>query len=426
MLGPSSSVGQESGEGLVQMSLFDGDTACGASFDLAELFEAYYRCRAKKRNTLNAIAFEVDLETNLVQLWHELNTRSYSPGRSVAFVIDKPVKREIFAADFRDRVVHHLIINKLTPSFEAEFIHDSYASRPGRGTLFGVRRLQRFIRACSSNYSCDAYVLRLDISAFFMNINVEILFTKLKSFIEAKYHEPDRDLLIDLCRVVVLNDVTKCAAIKGDRSDWDGLPAAKSLFGTPAGCGLPIGNLTSQVFANFYLNELDHFIKHQLGVRYYGRYVDDLVLVDRDRSRLAALIPVLTSYLRAELGLQLHPRKTELQHYSKGVRFLGAVIKPGRVYVGKRTKGNFHNSIITHNAAAVGRVPSRAEQQAFLASMNSYLGLLRHYDTRRLRYSILAKYVKGWWSYAEVTPGAEKFVLRSGVREPLRRARRQS
>jgi len=120
-------------------------------FELSELFEAYYSCRVNKRGTRNALAFEIDSETNLVTLWRGLNEGSYRPGRSDAFIVDKPVEREVFAADFRDRVVHHLIINKLNPLFEAEFIHDSYACRAGKGTLFGVRRLQRFIRACSAN-----------------------------------------------------------------------------------------------------------------------------------------------------------------------------------------------------------------------------------------------------------------------------------
>lgn len=394
-----------------QLTLFDLRPA-GAGFGLEEVFEAYYSCRSSKRRTRNALAFEVDFEANLVGLWRELNEGSYRPGRSVAFVVDRPVKREIFAAGFRDRVVHHLIINKLNPLFEAEFIYDSYASRVGRGTLFGVRRLQRFIRQCSANYTRDAYVLRLDIAGFFMHINTGILFRRLEAFAEARYHGGDRHLLIDLCRVVLLNDVTGSAVIQGRRSDWDGLPANKSLFGTPPGFGLPIGNLTSQAFANFYLNTFDHFVKHELGVRYYGRYVDDLVLVHSDRAYLASLIPVLRAYLSSNLGLELHPRKTQLQHYAKGARFLGAVIKPGRVYAGKRTKGNFYAAIATKNAVVADHRPDRAEREAFRACMNSYLGFLGHYDTRRLRRAMVAKYVTGWWAYAHVNGVVSKVALK--------------
>lgn len=367
----------------MQLALFEpGESGCGG-FELAELFQAYYSCRANKRNTRNALAFEIDFEANLVQLWRELNDGSYSPGRSVAFIVDKPVKREIFAADFRDRVVHYLIINKLNPLFEAEFIYDSYACRVGKGTLFGVRRLQRFIRQCSANYTRDAYVLKLDISGFFMHINTAILLTKLARFIQARYTAPDRALLIEVCRIMLFNNVRSNCVIKGHRRDWAGLPAGKSLFGSPPGCGLPIGNLSSQVFANFYLNGFDHYIKHDLGIRFYGRYVDDLVFVHHDRSYLGSLIPVLQAYLWDYLGLTLHPGKIYLQHHSKGVRYLGSVIKPGRVYAGKQTKGNFHAAITHHNAVAADHRPDQDERDAFLASMNSYLGFMSHYDTRR-------------------------------------------
>ncbi len=397
----------------MQLSLFEQGTAPadGAGFELAELFGAYYACRANKRNTLNALAFEVDFESHLVDLWRELNSGTYRPGRIVAFIIDKPVKREIFAAAFRDRVVHHLVINKLNPLFEAEFSYDSYASRAGKGTLFAVRRLQRFIQACSANYTRDAYVLTLDIAGFFMHINAQILFDRLQRFIDSRYVGGDRALLIEVCRTIVFNRPSENCVVKGHRSDWIGLPAGKSLFGAPPDCGLPIGNLTSQIFANFYLNSFDHFVKHDLGVRFYGRYVDDLVLVHHDRDYLAGLIPVIRAYLHEHLGLQLHPGKTRLRHHGNGVAYLGAFIKPGRVYAGKRTKGNFHAAIARHNAVVADHRPERAEQAAFRDSLNSYLGFLKHYNTRRLRRAMLGKHVTGWWRYAYVSGTFDKVVL---------------
>ena len=129
--------------------------------ELSELFEAYADCRANKRNTMNALLFEVDYEQQLIALCEEINTGTYQLGRSIAFVINNPVKREIFAADFRDRVVHHLIINKLNPLFEKIFIHDSYACRTGRGTHFAIARADRFIRRCSKNYTADCCILSI-------------------------------------------------------------------------------------------------------------------------------------------------------------------------------------------------------------------------------------------------------------------------
>lgn len=378
---------------------------------LAELLGAYYSCRRNKRSTMNALSFELDYELELLALRDEINSGTYRPRPSIAFVVDKPVKREIFAADFRDRVVHHLIINKLNPLFERAFIYDSYACRVGKGTLFGIRRVETFIRRCSQNYSRDCYVLKLDIRGFFMHINARKLFLRLSNFIDDRYEGADSVMLKNLCEIVLMNKPSENCVIRGKPSDWDDLPKDKSLFHSPPDCGLPIGNLSSQVFANFYLNIFDHFVKHDLGMKYYGRYVDDFVLVHESREHLASLIPVIRNFLEIELVLELHPKKIYLQHYSHGVPYLGAVIKPNRVYVGKRTKGNFYDSIMRHNAVVAGHVPSSAERAAFRASMNSYLGVMGHFDSRRLRRSMVGQHVHGWWKYAHTNGDVSKFVL---------------
>jgi hypothetical protein len=383
---------------------------------LADLFEAYFSCRRNKRNTANALAFEVDFEARLVELCAEINSGNYQPRRSVAFIVREPVQREIFAADFRDRVVHHLVINKLNPLFEREFIHDSYACRLGRGALFGIRRVDTFVRRASANYTRDCYVLRLDIRGFFMHIHQPTLAAHLDKFVADKYLESDASVIARLCQEIVTSRPSENCIIRGLRSDWEGLPSDKSLFTTPPDCGLPIGNLSSQVFANFYLNPFDHFVKHGLGIRGYGRYVDDMVLVHESRDHLASLIPVLRDYLRHELRLELHPKKINLQHYSHGVKFLGTVIKPGRIHVGKRTKGNFFDAIQHHNqTVAGGRSPNLDERRAFQASLNSYLGLMAHFDTYRLRRAMLSRWVRGWWGHAHVRGDLGAVVLRRRV-----------
>ena len=170
-----------------QLTLFDVVENPKPTIALAELFEAYFKCRSNKRNTLNALAFEVDYEANLLKLCAEINNGTYQPGQSIAFIVNKPVKREIFAADFRDRVVHHLIVGKLNPLFEKAFIYDSYACRTGKGTHLGIQRVDRFIRECSHNYTTDCYVLKLDIKGFFMHINKAVLFAELQAFIQQQY-----------------------------------------------------------------------------------------------------------------------------------------------------------------------------------------------------------------------------------------------
>lgn len=380
---------------------------------LAEMFDAYFNCRSNKRNTANAIAFEIDYEHNLVQLCEEINNGTYQIGRSIAFIVNKPVKREIFAADFRDRVVHHLIFNKLNPLFEKQFIYDSYSCRVGKGTHFGIQRIDKFIRQCSLNYTKDCYILKLDLQGFFMSINKNILFEKLEHFIQQKYHASDKNMIIELCRKVIFNDSTKNCIIKGKRSDWNDLPETKSLFHSKPNCGLPIGNLTSQVFANFYMDTFDHYIKHDLKIKYYGRYVDDFVIVHENKEYLKNLIPKLSEFLQTELEVTIHPKKIYLQHYSKGVKFLGTVILPNRIYIANRTKGNFYNAIEKQNEIARNHKPTKEEQQIFQSSMNSYLGIMKHYKTYKLRKVMIFKNLSAWWwNYIYLSGGLSKFVLK--------------
>jgi RNA-directed DNA polymerase len=357
----------------------------------------------------------LDYENNLIQLWNELNDGSYQPGKSIAFIVHKPVQREIFAADFRDRVVHHLIINKLNPLFEKEFIKDSYACRVGKGTHHGISRANKFIRQCSKNYKDNCHVLKLDIEGFFMHINKEILFSRLQKFIEAQYKQNDKELVLEICHKIIFNSPTENCIIKGAAKNWEGLPKNKSLFHCPPNSGLPIGNLTSQIFANFYMSAFDHFMKKELGIRYYGRYVDDFIIVHPNKEYLKSLIPVISNYLNDELKLKLHPKKIYLQHYTKGVKFLGTVIKPNRIYIANRTKGNFYNAIQKHNEVIeVRRKPSREDQNALLSSMNTYLGIMKHYKTYNLRKRMLNKHLNGyWWNHVYLSGGVAKFVLKT-------------
>jgi len=399
----------------MQINLFTSLSENKPKIDPGDLFEAYFLCRKNKRNTHNALAFEVDYENNLLQLSEEINNGTYQPGRSIAFIVNKPVKREIFAADFRDRVVHHWLIAKLNPLFERIFINDSYACRTGKGTHFGIYQANDFIKSCSENYKTDCYILKLDIAGFFMHINRNILFERLKQFIIKHYPSADKPLVLEICEKLVFNNPAQNCIIKGKRKDWHGLPHNKSLFHSSAGCGLPIGNFTSQVFANFYLNPFDHYIKTILNMRYYGRYVDDFVIVHQDKDFLKSLITKIRDYLKGELHLTLHPNKIYLQHYTKGVKFLGVVIKPNRIYIANRTKGNFYQAIQKQNKIARDHKPTKEEQAEFLSYMNSYLGIMMHYKTYRLRKRMIRKHLSGWWENYFYTKGYSKFVAKRKI-----------
>jgi hypothetical protein len=399
----------------MQLSLFDTDSRQEQlrQIDVEQLFEAYLSCRKTKRYTQNALKFEVDYEANLFQLKAEIENGSYSPGRSIAFIVNKPVKREIFAADFRDRVVHHWLINKLNPLFENLFIQDSYACRVGKGTHYGVKRADSFIKACSENYTKDCYILKLDIQGFFMHINRKLLYSMLEQFIHKNYNQTDKSLLLEITRKIIFNNPTQNCIIKGNKKDWDGLPKNKSLFHSPSDCGLPIGNLTSQVFANFYMHQFDAFVTKELGIKHYGRYVDDFVIVHPDKDYLKSLIPQLSNFLLSNLQLTLHPKKIYLQHYSKGVKFLGTVIKPNRIYIANRTKGNFYNAIEKQNKIIQDHKPTKEDKAAFLSSMNSYLGIMKHYKSYNLRKRMIFKRLSGYWfNHVYLSGGIAKFVLK--------------
>ena len=380
---------------------------------LEDLFTAYYDARRNKRNTANQLKFELRMEDNLLRLYHQLEERTYKVGRSVAFIIDVPVKREVFAAGFADRVIHHLYFNYVNEIFERTFIEDSYSCRKGKGTSCGIERLDHHIRSCSANYTRDCHILKLDLSGYFMGIDRQTLYDKvvgiLHKFADRKNRQGvrfsealDYDLLLYLTREIVFHDPISNCFIRGDMSEWDGLPQDKSLFYSPKGCGLPIGNLTSQLFSNIYLNDFDQFVKRVLKGKHYGRYVDDFYLVHPSIRFLNEKKEQIREYLKESLGVKLHPKKIYLQHVKRGVPFLGSVIKKHRIYLARRTASNFKKAL------AKGERYYKDHPLRLVQVMNSYLGFMIHSKSFELRKRIVEK--NGWiFKYGWVDVRYRKF-----------------
>ena len=362
---------------------------------LIDLLKAYKDARRHKRRTRRQIEFEMNMETRLVELRDEIWERRYTPGRSTCFIITDPKKREVFAAEFRDRVVHHLFYNYTHELFERTFIEDSYSCRKNKGTHYGIARLKQHIASCSDNYHSLCYVLKSDIKGYFMNINRERLLKMCLMMLDKMaLHASDRlgyrwievldyDLLRYLCRVIVLNDPVENCIMKGNPQNWDDLPPSKSLFKTERGCGLPIGNLTSQLFSNVYLNEFDQFMKRVCGCKHYGRYVDDAFVVDRSKKRLRKLIESIETFLHQNLDLSLHPDKTIIKDVIYGIEFLGAYVKPYRSYVRNGTK----RRIIKKLRA----LETDTDTMHLSCSLNSYLGILSHYASYKMRKKMFAE-----------------------------------
>lgn len=347
-----------------------------APFTLEDLFDAYFECRKFKRNTLNQLRFEADLETNLMHLWHDLTEGRYRIGRSIAFVIRQPKIREVWAADFRDRIVHHLVYNALVPYYYPRFIRDSYACIPGRGIHDGLGRVAGFARSVTQNWTRSAYALKIDVANFFNSIDRCVLLQILERCLAPGW-------CLDLLHQIVRHDPRGNAILKSPQKLFDLVPRHKSLLHAPEGYGLPIGNLTSQFFANLYMNELDQFVKHHLKSKYYGRYVDDMILLHEDADYLNDWRVQIDDFLQERLSLHLHPNKIWLNRADQGIDFVGFVIKPGRVYLRRSSLDRCRQKI-----RAWERKGAPVDPKSLLdvsASVTSYLGMLRNVDGYRAR-----------------------------------------
>jgi RNA-directed DNA polymerase len=343
-----------------------------ADFSFADVVEAYLDCRRTKRTTPSALAFEAEHEAHLVELYARLAGGTYTPGRSICFIIDRPKPREIWAAPFPDRIPHHLLYNRVGPRFERSFIADSCACIEGRGTLYAARRLESKVRSITRNWQRPAHYLKCDVANFFVSIDKRIL----AGLLERRIPEP---FWRDLARTILLHDPREDVEVRGASSRLALIPPHKSLFTQDADHGLPIGNLSSQFFANVYLDELDQFVTHRLRARHYVRYVDDFVLLHESTEQLNAWRAGIEAFLAQRLRLELNTRKTILQPIARGIDFVGQVIKPHRRTLRRRT----FNEALSRLAR-----PELAGEDLW-RSANSYLGLARqathsHRDRCRL------------------------------------------
>ncbi|WP_235369387.1 RNA-directed DNA polymerase [Pseudomonas fluorescens] len=325
-------------------------------YPFQDLVQAYYDCRRTKRNSDSALAFEIDLERNLIQLHDDLVSGNYRPGRSICFVVTRPKAREVWAAAFRDRVVHHLMYNHVAPRFYASFIADSCACIPGRGTLYAATRLESKIRSASENWSKPIFYLKCDLANFFVAIDKAVLRKQL----EARITEP---WWLALASQILMHDPREDYETRSPAHLFNRVPQHKRLVAQPAHLGLPIGNLSSQFFANVYLDALDQFAKHRLGAKHYIRYVDDFVFLHESPQQLNQWLAEVEAFL-PRLGAKLNPTKTILQPVDRGVDFVGHVIKPWRRTTRKRSL-----------AQALKRT-AEAPAEDLRETANSYLGLL--------------------------------------------------
>ena len=324
------------------------------------LWEANRQAKKGKRYRPNVLAFNLDLETNLFTLQTELLQKTYRPEPYTTFEIQDPKPRLISAAAYRDRVIHHALCNVIMPLIERSFIDDSYANRLGYGTHRALRRFTQFARS-------SRYILQCDIQKYFPSIDLTIL----KSLIRRKIKCPDTLWLIDTIIDGGNQQIPVIQYFPGD----DLLTPVQRLK------GLPIGNLTSQFFANVYLDSFDHFVKETVKARKYVRYVDDFALFADDRTFLAEAREAIEAYL-AQLRLKIHPIKSQLFETRYGANFLGFRVLPDRIRV---RNDNLRRARRRMQELQQGYRSGQISLREWVQRVQSWEAHLLHGDTHRLR-----------------------------------------
>lgn len=336
-------------------------------YDFDNLHEAYLNARKNKRYRGDVLEFTAHLEENLIQLQNEMIYKTYRVGRYREFYVYEPKKRLIMALQFRDRVIQWAIYRHLNPWFDKQFIYDSYGCREGKGTHRAADRLQYWVRQVNRKKE-RYYYLKLDISKYFYRVDHKALIDILRRKIE------DEDLLELLDRIINCEHTAF------------GLPA----FMDPADCpkedrlldtGMPIGNLSSQLFANIYLNELDQYVKQELRIHYYIRYMDDIIILHQDKQYLHEVKDEIETFIMDKLRLNLN-KKTAIRPISQGIEFVGYRIFPTHRKL-KKASAKKMKARLKYVRAAFER--GEIDAESLRATEASYIGVLKHFNSHGLR-----------------------------------------
>lgn len=306
---------------------------------LENLLKAWKEFRRGKMKKPDVSAFDFDLERNLITIRDVLISKEYSPGTYEEFFVCDPKRRKIHKATVADRVLHQAVYRELYQVFDKGFIHDSYSCRLNKGTHAGARRLESFAKIASANYKKELWYLKCDITKFFDNIDHSIL------------------------RGIITTSVT-------DENTLWLVDKILHSFEKSAGKGLPLGNVTSQLFANIYMNEFDQFVKHNLRAKHYLRYCDDFIILNINKNELIQSLEKIKYFLENRLGLCMHPDKIFLNKFSNGIDFLGFVVFPWHKIVRTKTKN---------------RIFRKLEKDPNPASVQSYVGITKHAFANKIR-----------------------------------------
>jgi hypothetical protein len=378
-----------------------------------DIAKAYRSCRLGKAASIHQTRFEANLGKNLFSLYEDIREEKYKPHPTICFIVTKPKPREIFAAHFRDRIVHHLVVSRLSPLWERNFVYSSFACRKGKGTHGALKYLQMQVRRVSQGGLRPVYALQLDLASFFVTIHRPTLCRLLTNEIRSPF-------LRQLVETLYLHDARPDTILRGDSALFGLIPQEKSWFSQGPEQGLPIGNLISQFGANVYLTGVDHFVQRELKPAGYLRYMDDLTLLDADPQKLEPFATKVDEWLRRSRHQALNPRKTKLSCLYDGIDYLGyhgvqtdSPQEPFQLFLKPQKKWEWIQELNSLARQEVTRyekghilspkVPTRELNQS-LARVNSRLGYLRHAHSFCLRADSLKRFLREATENADLPP----------------------
>lgn len=321
---------------------------------LESLFSAWDEFKKGKISKLDVQQFFLELETNVISLFRRIKSGTYKHSKYISFFICDPKLRNIHKAEVTDRVLHHSIVKHIEPLFEKSFIFDSYSSRDEKGTHRAIKRLKKFCLTLTRNKTRTAWALKCDIKKFFDSIDHEILLSLV------------REKIKDVKLLGIMEEVIRSYSKEPNK-------------------GIPLGNLTSQLFSNVYLNKFDHFVKRELRFKYYMRYADDFIILDTEEERLEKLVPVLNNFLETRLKLKLHPNKVFIRKIHQGIDFLGAIVFSTHIILRTKTKNRMFRKIQARKKELKAGL---IDKKSFSQSLQSYFGMLTHCRSNSVRNEI--------------------------------------
>jgi retron-type reverse transcriptase len=327
---------------------------------LENLLEAWKEFEKGKKNKKDVQQFSLNLMDHVFMFHSELSNNTYKHGNYQAFKVNDPKPRDIHKASVRDRLLHHAIYRKLYPFFDRTFISDSYSCKIDKGTHKAINQFQKYAHKVSKNNTRTCWVLQCDIKKFFASIDHEILINMLSEYI------PDKDIL-KLLKENIDSFHTKDKNKKG----------------------LPLGNLTSQLFVNIYMNKFDQFVKHKLKAKHYIRYADDFVFLSDNKKSLGRYITEIEEFLKKKLKLELHPKKVSINTFASGIDFLGCITFLHHKVLRTKTKRRMFKKL---SKKYVDLQSGKIEKEIFEQSLQSYLGILGHCDGANIENEIKRYY----------------------------------